>query len=105
MPITTVTLNDQDYLTTVRHEEFLYHADEPKELGGENLFATPSQYLLGSLGSCTAITLRMYAKRKEWDLGEITIALRFVDQLVEGKTIRTIEKKLNFSNGENLEEK
>ncbi len=102
---TIVTLEGQDYLTTVRHDEFLYHSDEPTYLGGENLFATPTQYLLGSLGSCTAITLRMYAKRKEWDLGKISISLRFVDKEVEGKKVRTIEKKLEFSNKDNFEEK
>lgn len=105
MSTTTVTLGKQDFLTTVRHEEFLYHADEPKELGGENLFATPKQYLLGALGSCTAITLKMYAKRKEWDLGKITVALCFVDKVIEGKTTLVIEKKIDFSNAKNLDEK
>lgn len=105
MPATIVTLNDQDFLTTVRHEEFLYHADEPTNLGGENLFATPMQYLLGALGSCTAITLRMYAKRKKWELGEIKVSLRFSDKIQEGKTIRAIEKKIDFSNKETLDEK
>ncbi len=103
--MTTVTLGKQDFLTTVRQDIFLYHADEPKDLGGENLFTTPDQYLLGALGSCTAITLKMYAKRKEWELGDIKVFLRFLDKLKDGKTVRTIEKKIDFSNKDALEDK
>lgn len=50
-------------------------ADEPKEVGGDNLGPTPYDLLMASLGTCTVMTLKMYADRKGWDLKQITVYL------------------------------
>jgi len=47
--------------------------DEPESSGGGNTGADPQTLLLGSLGSCTAITLRMYFNRKNWPVEDITV--------------------------------
>src|ERR1700728_5418273 len=52
-------------------------ADEPIARGGGDSGASPYELLLASLGACTSITLRMYAGRKEWELGKITVGLRY----------------------------
>lgn len=55
-----------------------YHhllADEPVEVGGENLGPTPYDLLMASLGACTVMTLKMYSDRKGWDVGEISVYL------------------------------
>ena len=48
-------------------------ADEPVEKGGTDTGPTPTQLLALSLASCTAITIEMYADRKEWDVGDVAV--------------------------------
>jgi putative redox protein len=49
-------------------------ADEPPE-AGDGLGPDPYELLLAALGACTAMTLRLYAKRKGWDLREVRAEL------------------------------
>jgi putative redox protein len=48
-------------------------ADEPADKGGADTGPNPTQLLAMSLASCTAITIEMYADRKGWDLGDLTV--------------------------------
>lgn len=64
------------FRTEIRVRDFAFVADEPKSAGGADSGATPYEYLLGALAACTAMTLRMYAKRKAWPLEDIIVRLR-----------------------------
>jgi putative redox protein len=50
-------------------------ADEPKAVGGNDEGPDPYALLLGALGACTNMTLRMYADRKGWSVQEIRVSL------------------------------
>ena len=50
-------------------------ADEEAEKGGDNSGPAPHELLLAALGSCTAMTLKVYAKRKGWPLRDVHVTL------------------------------
>jgi putative redox protein len=52
-------------------------ADEPEDRGGGDRGPKPTELLAASLASCIAITIEMYADRKEWDLGQVEVEVDF----------------------------
>ena len=48
-------------------------ADEPAAYGGTNKGMTPYGFLAGGLGACTSMTIRMYARRKGWNLTHVSV--------------------------------
>src|SRR5438034_10319808 len=67
--------NAAGYATGVRAGRHKLNADEPASRGGTDAGPSPYELLLAGLGACTAITLRMYADRKGWQLGTIHVDL------------------------------
>ena len=65
----------EHYYTEVVASGHRLTVDEPQSVGGTDRGGTPYDLLLGALGSCTSITLRMYADRKSWPLEEIVVRL------------------------------
>jgi len=70
-----VTQTEDEYRTEIRAGRHALVADEPESVGGDDAGPTPYDYLLAGLGSCTGMTLRMYADRKDWPLDEATVHL------------------------------
>ncbi|HEY3802983.1 MAG TPA: OsmC family protein [Kofleriaceae bacterium] len=73
----------------VGHHELV--ADEPAALGGGDTGVSPYGLLLASLAACTAITLRMYAERKGWELGTVRVDLEMTREGEVETIARTIE--------------
>jgi putative redox protein len=90
-----VELDQSRYKTKIFADGHFIYADEPEELGGTNEGMAPGALLLASLGSCTAITIRMYADRKQIPLTTITVSLTICpeDEMSEGTVI---ERKIEF---------
>ena len=71
----SIVSTDTDYLHRIQAGHFALDADEPRALGGQGAAPAPFDLYLSSLAACTAITLRMYAQRKGWNLGEFRAEL------------------------------
>lgn len=67
--------DDPGYTTEIKADIHHLIADEPEAVGGNDFGPDPYELLSSSLGACTAMTVKMYAKRKKWDLQEVTVHL------------------------------
>lgn len=72
----TISLRD-GYKTEIKSRDHIYYADEPVSAGGEDSAPTPTEMAMGALGACIAITMKLYAERKGWDLQSVDIDLDF----------------------------
>lgn len=70
-----VTRRRQGYEHEVEIREHRLIVDEPEDKGGTDQGPAPAELLAAALATCTAITLEMYADRKEWGLGAVEVAV------------------------------
>jgi putative redox protein len=66
-------LENLQHEATIRSHSIVL--DEPPEAGGDDQGMTPYEALLAGLGGCIAITVRLYARRKNWPLEDIRVTL------------------------------
>lgn len=98
-------LDGAPYRTVITARGITAIADEPMELGGQDAGIRPHEMLLGALASCTAITLRMYADRKGWDLGAIH-AHASLERDKKGQSVESrIHLELSFGKAPSAEQR
>ncbi len=92
MDITTAIadLGAQNYRTTISNNRHTFIGDEPVRVGGQDLGPDPYEFVLGGLAMCKAATLRMYAARKGWDLGDIHVHVDLEEE--DGKPPHFVSK-------------
>ncbi|NIG56076.1 OsmC family protein [Chitinophaga sp. Cy-1792] len=100
--IVTVTIGNIPYQASIEARSHRWLADEPENVGGGDTGPQPGELLLSSLGTCTAITVKMYAARKGWPLEDIEVQLNFNKELKPSPNTTVIE--LNISLKGNLDE-
>jgi uncharacterized OsmC-like protein len=64
------------YAQQIEAGRHVFAADEPVSAGGTDTGPDPYGLLLGALGACTSMTIRMYAARHQWPVQGITVRLR-----------------------------
>lgn len=75
---------EEAFTTTVSAGKHHFVADEPESVeGGKDQGPDPYDYLLMSLGSCSVMTVKMYASRKGWEVDDIYMELRHNKQHAE----------------------
>lgn len=68
-----LNLIEDNFTTTIQSKNHTLIADEPASVGGDDFGPSPYEYLSAGLIACTAMTLKLYAERKKWDLQEVFI--------------------------------
>ena len=81
---------DKDNLTLVLGENL--------DQGGDDSGPTPVEYLLTAIGGCVSITLRMYAERKKWDVGKITVNVIQKEELTSEGIKKPLIEEISFEN-------
>ncbi len=71
-------------------------SDEPRDNGGDDQGPGPFDLVLAGLGSCTSMTVRMYADRKQWPLERIEVALSHRRETVDGEGITRIDRAVRL---------
>lgn len=64
------------FRTKIAAGAHLLVADEPEAVGGTDTGPTPYDLLAAALGTCTSMTLRLYAERKGWPLERVEVSVR-----------------------------
>ncbi len=65
--------HEDGFSTQLKLGNHYLKADEPLRVGGNDYGPTPYELLAGSLASCTAMTIQMYAKRKGWEIDTVEV--------------------------------
>ncbi|SDR79397.1 putative redox protein [Polaribacter sp. KT25b] len=93
-----VILSNKNYLAEAKTRNHFLTIDEPVASGGDDNGPTPVEYLLTAVGGCVSITLRMYAERKGWNVGKITVNVFQKEEQTSEGIKKWLEEDISFEN-------
>jgi putative redox protein len=97
-PVAMATLTSEaGYRGEVRAGRHRLTTDEGPDLGGDDEGPSPYPLLLAALAQCTAATLRMYANRKGWSLGEVKVRARLLRTGDGATKVERIERTITVT--------
>ncbi|PWJ59542.1 putative redox protein [Dyadobacter jejuensis] len=68
-----LNLKENNFTTTIQTAHHTLVADEPASVGGDDFGPSPYDLLVAGLAACSAMTVKLYAQRKEWPLEELYV--------------------------------
>lgn len=68
---------DEGFTTQLKLGNHALIADEPTSFGGNNFGPSPYEFLSAGLAACTVMTIQMYAKRKKWEVENVTCHINY----------------------------
>ncbi|WP_310994373.1 bifunctional alpha/beta hydrolase/OsmC family protein [Aequorivita marina] len=68
---------DQKFTTRLKMGDHHLTADEPTSFGGNNFGPSPYEFLSAGLAACTVMTIQMYAKRKKWQVDNVSVHINY----------------------------
>ena len=105
-------LNKNDnFLTDIKARHHYLKADEPEDYGGTNLGPNPYEFVSSGLATCTAMTIQMYAKHKDWPLSDVEVHINYEKVHAEdadsnsSKKIDTFSREIVLNGNINEEQK
>jgi len=101
MAFAKASIGTIDYATSIATGHHQLTADEGPELGGKDAGPAPYDLLVSSLGTCTVITLKMYAARKQWPVTSVQADIHFVRQ----DKVESIDRTLRIEGAVDDEQK
>ncbi len=101
----TLSTSTENFSTEIHARNHQWISDEPESNGGKNAGPTPHELLLSSLAACTAITVKMYAQRKQWDLQSLNISLNISEEKTNEGLKSIIFRELSFKGNLDTEQR
>ncbi len=95
--VVNASLGATPYRVTLGDDSHQWLSDVPAALGGGDSGPSPHEILLSALGACTAITVAMYAQRKEWPLEGIDVQLDIVEERTKPEPFTHIRRDIRLA--------
>jgi len=93
-PVISSLENKNKFLTNIKTGKHHFSADEPESAGGTDQAADPISLALGSLGACTAMTLKIYYDFKKIDWNKIEVQITSGLEAIDAESVSEATRKI-----------